>query len=141
MRISTYYLVSFVSNCSTGAVLAFYVMKRGYKVVGLYTEGTAALKNYMPDWVRDGGLAFDTIIEVKYLQMPSIMIVNALSYAYVKYGEEIRPEIRLPGGSQPCSVEWWESAAAFSAGILFIFLHTAAQTLSLAYGLLCAAQG
>jgi hypothetical protein len=84
MRISTYYLVSFASDCSTGAVLAFYVMKRGYKVVGLYTEGTAALKNYMPDWVRDGGLAFDTIIEVNHLQMPSNMLVNALSYVHNK---------------------------------------------------------
>lgn len=96
MRISTYNIVFSASDCSTGAVLAFYVMKRGYKVVGLYTEGTAALKNYMPDWVRDGGLAFDTIIEVKYHQMPSIMLANALSYVHNQKGEETRIGIRLP---------------------------------------------
>lgn len=58
--------------CSTGAVLAYYLLKRGYKVVGLYTEGTAPLKNYMPDWVRDptsGGLPLESIIQVRILSI------------------------------------------------------------------------
>lgn len=121
-----------VDPVSTGAVLAFYALRRGYRVVGLYTEGTVDLKNYMPDWVREGGLHFDSVInhagdvpdtinKIRKLTHLDIKHVLAGSEAGVELTDQVQHALKYPGNvlalSEARRDKWQMGERIRSAGL------------------------